>query len=239
MNLTPGTTINSGDTVTRQTLYDLWANAALGTIVTGDLAPGTLPITVASTPTDTPPPGQVWYDQTQKLWKTWFDEIDYTGCSLWLAWGPDRFDDAFIAAEPMPHGAAFVLDRAMGGRYVRRATWTDPGVIGFVQTPNTSPSGSWLVGGILGICDAWFPHKPASAGSQETALSGGPKTGIPNCVTMWEPGGIAQFYQQSIRQAYRPVLGLGVTFLTPVTTASNGNLIAPIFHTGVRQGFGG
>lgn len=174
--LTPGVTIERGDVVTRQTIYDLVRLAAIGTVQASDLDASVITI-LAQSNAPTPQPGLVWYDQTQQLQKVWTDVIDGTSCSLWLAFGPDRFDTAFYATEPIPFGAAVVpapgfvrgialprhptVINALGYTAGRFENFR---VIGFAQngqhgttTNATTPSGAWCAVGTAGIVTAWAP----------------------------------------------------------------------------------
>jgi hypothetical protein len=175
MQLTPGTTITASTIVTRQTLYDLIYNAIGGTVQESDLSAGVLPIMAQSLPPGTTTPGMLWWDQTDQLMKVYTDTIDNTGCSIWLAIGPDRFDVATIAAEPIPFGAACVF--AGNGRYIKlppdwpalcKATeytnmrFEHLKVVGFQNENNnlshtgqTTGSGSWFPMAASGLVWAW------------------------------------------------------------------------------------
>jgi len=109
MNLTPGVTIETTDIVSRQTIYDLVANAGGGTIQAADLAEEVVVITTQSEAPSDPKPGQCWWDQTEQLMKVFTDVIDNTACSVWLSVGPDRFDVAMLTTEPIPFGAAVMF----------------------------------------------------------------------------------------------------------------------------------
>lgn len=185
MDLTAGVSINAGDTVTRQTLYDLVALASIGTVDGSDMAAGTMPILSQSLPPDDAQltPGLVWWDQTEQLMKVWTDMIDGTGCSVWLAFGPDRFDIAALATEPLPFGAAVQFANHL--REVKLPL--DPGslsalgdsngrlehckVIGFQNkttlsgiTAPTADSGTWVAVAVQGICWAWYPlYNPSTS----------------------------------------------------------------------------
>ncbi len=113
MNLTPGTTIESGSVITRQTIYDLWANAEGGQVETTDLAAGVFPMIAGSSATGGIQPGTVWYDKQEMLWKAWVDVKNDTAVSVWVSFGPDRFDEIFIASEHLPPGSLFVLTRPL------------------------------------------------------------------------------------------------------------------------------
>jgi hypothetical protein len=192
MQLTPGVTINSGDSVNRQTIYDLVANALGGEVSASDLGADVQPLT-SQTDVPTPYPGKLWFDLVDQLLKVYVDELDGTGVSVWLAIGPDRFDTAVLATEPIPFGAAVQI-AGTGGRRVKlppsptdlRAipgldgVWEDWKVIGFNQggrdaasTRDTTESGAWLAAGIDGVMRAWYPARittSISLGSEGNGL---------------------------------------------------------------------
>jgi hypothetical protein len=175
MQLTPGTTINVTTTVTRQTLYDLVYNAIGATVQQSDLSSDVLPIMAQSSPPNNPPPGMFWFDQTDQLMKVFVDVIDDTGCSIWLSVGPDRFDVACLAGEPLPFGAALVFSGA--GRTVQlppdwpalsqNTSYTNMRfehlkVVGFQNennnadhTASTVASNSWFPMAVSGLVWAW------------------------------------------------------------------------------------
>src|SRR5437867_2371269 len=174
MNLVAGVTIENTDTVTRQTLFNLLANALGGTVLPTDLENNLLNVAVGSAETSGVNPGTVLYDQSELLWKCFFDVIDSTGVSLWLSFGPDRFDEAFLAAEPIPYGAAIRLDTTNGNRWAKLTSgYQDPGVIGLSQTVGTVASGTWFRAAIEGLAIAWFPFKSNSTDTGLEAVSGG------------------------------------------------------------------
>lgn len=187
MQITAGVAIEEGDTVTRQTLFDLWAQGVLGTVNDGELAPNTLGIIAGSNETTGVTPGQIWYDQKDLLWKVYIDHVDDTGCSLFCSFGPDRFDEPVLATEPIPAGAAV---RIVEGRSVRIIDGHNDGhVIGFNQREDTAASGTWFPCAVEGICYGLFPFKPA--GSTETGAQG---AGF-NLAVMpiqWTPGGLGK-----------------------------------------------
>lgn len=231
MNLIAGVTITPGEQVTRQTLYDVWANAGMGAVGANDLGAGVLPIIVGSQETTSAQPGAVWYDQTELLWKCYFDQVDNTGCSLWLSFGADRFDEAFLAAEPIPPGSAVRIDTTMGNRWVRRtAGYNDGSVIGFSQKPNTAASGTWFVGGVEGVCWGWFAIKPT--GNTETGNST-VTLGAPLIPISWAPGamGIKGSGTMNI-SCY--VYGVPLCAIAPNTTVSGGNGREKFIFTGPR-----
>lgn len=120
MKLTPGTSINSGDTVTRQTIFDLVAEAAIdGVVLEADLSSDVNQHASASNPPSSPGPGSTWWDKANQVLRVWHDEIENTGVSLWLAIGPDVFEVEALAAEPIPFGAACILDLEAGHKWVK------------------------------------------------------------------------------------------------------------------------
>lgn len=175
MQLTPGTSINRGDQVTRQTLYNIVALATGGTVQVSDLDSGTLSVVSQSLPPTTLTPGILWWDQTDQLMKVWTDVLDNTGVSCWLAIGPDRFDCAVCAGEHIPWGAAVQL---MGrGRFVQLppspmqlfqsgyslSRWEAIKVMGFnnhtwsgISCP-TAASGTWFSCAVDGLVWSWHP----------------------------------------------------------------------------------
>lgn len=184
MNLTIGTTINSGDTVTRQTIFNAVANAIGGTVQASDLDPSVLPIVAQTNVPTTPAPGQLWWDMGAQLMKVWVDTLDGTGVSIWSSIGPDRFDVAVLTAGHIPFGAALVLSASvtgatLSGRYVQvppdpvtlralaptaNQIWENWRVIGFNQggsaadsDRSTAASGAWIAAAIEGICWSWHP----------------------------------------------------------------------------------
>lgn len=231
MNITAGVTIESGELVTRQTLYNLWANATLGQVDADDLAPNILPIIVGTGETISQAPGTVLYDQYDMLWKFYADEVNNTGVSLWLSFGPDRFDEAFLAAEPIPAGAACRIDPTMEGRWVRLVSgWDDGRVVCLNQNPQTAASGTWFVGGIEGIMYGWFPYKPA--GNTETGAAGATidKTVVP---ISWAPGGLGENPGGNYTiGAY--IYGVPTINVAPDTNVSNGSVRKLFIFSGPR-----
>lgn len=180
-------------TVTRQTLYDIWADATLSTIQSDDLAPTFQDIVMGSSFSDAPAsavPGELYYHQGEKLLYCFHDEIDVldggtdsTGVSLWLSLGPDRFETACIAAEPIPAGA---IVEPVYDRWVRLCRPAAANPIGDTGTPvpigvaqsglpqldlyhgpaETTPSGAWLAVGIEGFVRGWFPRGEDSGATQ-------------------------------------------------------------------------
>jgi hypothetical protein len=178
--LTPGVTINSNDIVTRQTIYDLVRLATIGTVQQSDLDSGVLTV-VSQSLAPTPSPGLLWWNQTEQLMMVYTDMIDNTGASVWLAIGPDRFDVAVYAEEPIPYGAAVVPGNTGGVRAVRLpphpsefvatgvtvSRFSSLRVLGLNQetqhgaggtlTAPTTPSGTWFRCATVGVARGWAP----------------------------------------------------------------------------------
>lgn len=232
-SITPGQTISAGQVVTRQTLYDLWALGTLGQVASGDIAVGLMPLLSGTGTTVGQLPGTILFDGRDQLWKVFVDMVDNTGCSLWLAFGPDRFEEACVAAEPIPCGAAVRVDSGQGGRWVRRSSgWGDGGIIGFNQDAETTASGAWLPVGVYGMVRAWFRFKPA--GSTETGSS----TGAPDQTVVainWAPGAVGLNPGGNMNVGSF-VLGWPMQNVSCPTTQSGGNSVQLIIFTGPRWG---
>lgn len=101
-------------TVTRQELYDMWADASISKIPASELADTLQDVVLASSLSDVPAspnPGEmVWVQNEQRMY-VYHDVMDVmdrgegTTVSLWLSIGPDRFDCACLAGEDIPAGA--------------------------------------------------------------------------------------------------------------------------------------
>lgn len=184
MNLTQGVTINPGDVITRQTIYNLVANAQGGLVGAADLDSTVLTIVSQSSP-PTPVPGLLWWDKTSQLLKLYVDVLDGTGVSVWCAIGPDRFDIPMLAANHLPFGAAVQL-LGTGRRAIlppdpitlraitptNNQIWENWKVVGFnqgasgqdpggalsAQSSNaTTASDAWFACAVDGICWSWHP----------------------------------------------------------------------------------
>lgn len=232
MRLTAGVTIEQTDTVTRQTLWDLWARATGGQVSTGDFASHVFPIVNGSTPTSGPSPGLIWYDQTDLVWKCFYDQVDNTGVSLWMAFGPDRFDDAFLASQPIPGGALCAFNPAGTGRMVILQDGRRTSTTVCVNVTNTTiASGAWFTGAVEGFVKGWFPFKYSGATDSTNIIAGT----NPNRAVLpapWVPGGIAQGSGGNIAQQF--IVGLGLFKMDPVTTVSNGNFYERFLFFGSR-----
>ncbi len=231
MQLRAGVTIVPGDTVTSQTLYDLIAGATPASVAAADFDGGLLTVIVGSNATNPETPGAWWYDQTEMLLKGYADQVDETGVSLWLSLGPDRFDEAFLAAEALPPGALCRFAPTGEGRQVLRVTGHGaPDGICVVATNATIPTGTWFAGTIEGFVKAWFPYKPVadtSPGAQ------GALTGQSVFPVSWDPGGLGRSSVPA-NTANEFVYGVGAQRVDPVTTVSNGHHLGWILFTGAR-----
>lgn len=152
----------SVEPITRQTLFDAWSTATLQTITEDDLAPDLLPlVSQASEPSAAP--GKIWHSTTEYVYYVYTDELDGTGVSLWLAWGPDRFETACLTAEPIAAGAVVAVTY---DRHVVPADSPDDAsgavrIIGVNQsgvhwplnegTSDTAASGTWIRVGLEGV----------------------------------------------------------------------------------------
>lgn len=176
--------ITFSEPITRQSLYNMWSTATLGTIAKGDLAPGVLSVETGTGLTDAPAvpePGQVYWSLLDQLLFVWHDEVEGTGVSLWLAVGPDRFDTPCLADDPIPGGA--LVDCTGVDRHVKLHTVNaEPAdIIGCNQAgighalgaPSTSESGAWIPVAIDGICYGLLTDSTASVGAYHYAGSGG------------------------------------------------------------------
>lgn len=195
MQLTPGTTINQGDVVSRQTIFDLISNASIDSVVVEtDLSSDTPTHQSASNP-PTAAPGTFWWDKSTQLLRVFHDEVDNTGVSLWLAIGPDSYEVEAIASEPIPFGAACIIDFDQGHKWVKlppsssdlvamghTAARVEPlKVVGFNQTfddgnfvpdnfgrlssPVTVASGAWFRLAVAGVVWGWTPFNRSDGGT--------------------------------------------------------------------------
>jgi hypothetical protein len=154
--------------ITRQTLYDMWSTATLSTLDTTSLSEDYMPIEVGTGISDrpsSPKPGQHYWDYGQQLMYVFFDEVDGTGASLWLACGPDRWEVAALCQGPIAAGGLVTL------AYDRWITPYDPSqspignALGCVQsnvnwpshlTCPTNQSGAWVSVGVDGFMYGMF-----------------------------------------------------------------------------------
>jgi hypothetical protein len=139
-------------TTTRQTLYDMW-NAPLGDIPVTELTVNFRDVNFVSSPSDypnNPTPGALVWNRVEQLMYCFHDWVDGTAVSLWMAIGPDRFDVACLAAEPLASGDAVepVHDRWVRKvRGWRQQTGGLPRVLGFNQFGIYSPITESTIGG--------------------------------------------------------------------------------------------
>lgn len=162
-------------TITRQTLADIWGDSTVSGVVTSDLDLDTVSAIVASdisSYTANPAPGSILYAQGEQLMYVYTDELDGTGVSLWLAIGPDVFECACIAAEPIPAGAVV---QPFYDRWVKAVRPSGDGTTDFypmgvnqsglpdpfdIYTEgDTQASGSWIRVAIDGLPRTWFPKE--------------------------------------------------------------------------------
>ena len=100
--------ISFTEPITRQDLFDMWDTASFSSVGVDDFADGFMPIIVASSFSSAPgvpQPGQLFWHLTEAVMYCYHDVINDTGVSLWLAIGPDKFETAALAAEPIACGA--------------------------------------------------------------------------------------------------------------------------------------
>lgn len=191
MNLQPGVSIERGQVVTRQTIFDLVANALGGTVGATDLDDTVRDVLAQSLTPASVTPGLLWWSLTDQLMYCYVDAVENTACSLWCAFGPDRFDLPLLAADPIPFGAAVQL-AGTGGRKVclpptpvelntmgqGRREWENAKVIGFNNSGMqasalTAASGTWFAGAVDGIVWAWYPTDKDVGGGAWQATQGG------------------------------------------------------------------
>lgn len=174
--------------ITRQTLYNMWSEASLGSIAEPDLDGTVNPITQGSDFSDapaTPEPGSLFWHGSENVMYCWHDEIDGTGVSLWLAMGPDKFEVAVLAEEPIPFGYPCDLTY---DRRVEIASRTRNRPIGFNQSGilgprgindgptyggTTAASGSWLRLGVDGLIFAVMENALSSPSAAKVSLVNG------------------------------------------------------------------
>lgn len=190
MLLTPGVTINPGDSVTRQTIYNLLANATGGVVYASDVSADVIMIASQSEAPD-PSPGKLWWDQTDNLLKVYVDMLDGTTVSVWQAIGPDRFDVIMYATEPLPFGAA-VQPSGTGKRHAqlppdpltlfnmgwRTAMWEAWKVVGFNNNGpsalhETVQSGTWFACAVDGYVWYYAPVNQHYSGQAKSAWGTG------------------------------------------------------------------
>lgn len=182
-------------TITRQTLYDIWAQASITGIGEDDIDASTVGVQLVTELSEAQPVkgGMCWVKSEQVMY-VYHDEIENTGVSLWLAVGPDVFETACLAMEPIPAGAAVApyMDRwvHLSDPSTSPSYQDYPVTIGVNQSGlppqfkegagfedtryvegQTAESGSWIRVGIDGLVRACFP-KEDSGVSEERFGSG-------------------------------------------------------------------
>lgn len=159
--------------ITRQTLYDMWSTGLLSQLATTDFASSFQPITVGTGDTGRPSgpqPGSHYWDTARQLMYLYIDESDNTGCSIWCAIGPDRFEIPMLAAQPIAAGALVMplFDR-----------WVAPFSAGASLPPlginqkgipfpmhlqsTTAASGTWISVGVEGFLDTFVVDSAVSS----------------------------------------------------------------------------
>jgi hypothetical protein len=231
----------SGPIVTRQDLFNAWANASLPTLQEADLGDTFLAAKVGSDFSNapgSPTPGTMFWHQHRKLCYIWHDEIDNTGVSLWLCIGPDRFECACLAAEPIPAGAVV---EAWFDRWVKVANPESnpdnqaslPKYMGVNQSGlpdpsepwpgTTAESGTWVSVGIDGILTCFFPKEDTGVsdthfGGMLGASYGKPHVGVLNGTQERYRGGLGKRHV-TVGSGLGTTEGVGIVFY-PVTCHS-------------------
>lgn len=202
------TTDLTGD-ITRQDLVDMWSDSSIAAIQLADLSPSFQDVVVGSGFSDAPtslPPGKLFYHKADQLMYVWTDALDVldngenTGVSLFLALGPDRFDTACLAAEPIPAGAVVepLVDRWVRVFRPSQRQFTEslPVPIGINQSGipdsyekgeggwdegTTAESGAWIRVAIDGIARALYFKPDTNVSESQFIVSNGAGI-IPNYV---------------------------------------------------------
>jgi hypothetical protein len=172
-------------TVTRQTLFDAWEDANITAITEEDFGDDALSIKIGSSFSDAPAapiPGAGFWNQGQQLFFVYTDVLEDTAVSLWLAVGPDAFECACLAAEPIPAGAVV---EPFYDRWVKVGAPSEPqnadigrnAYMGINQSGipedsvytegDTAASGTWIRVGIDGFLKAWFPKEDTNVSDGE------------------------------------------------------------------------
>lgn len=136
--------------IDRQDLYNMFANATLGTIGADEVVDGLFAFDVGTditAATSSPEPGHLFYAKNERVMYCYHDEVDDTGVSLWLAIGPDRFDIAMLADSPVPAGAVvqYKYDRWVGVSTGASAHIANQRAIG---TCAAGMGGDWFTNGV-------------------------------------------------------------------------------------------
>lgn len=163
MNIFPIKTF--GDVITNQDLDELMRTAGVSALSSADLSPHYMPILAASTATDPGQPGRIWFDQTEQLLKLFVDVVGDTACSVWCAMGPDRYDDVFLAAEPIPPYALLQFAAGLEDRWVERhgLEWYPPRAVAVSVNSVTTASGAWFPACVQGITKGWHATRPTAS----------------------------------------------------------------------------
>lgn len=201
MRLTVQTDLSG--TITRQELANMWSQASIPPITQADLDPAFLDIFVGSNFSDqgaslpNPDPGAMFWHGGHGLMFCFHDSLDVcdtgekTGVSLWLAVGPDSFETACIAAEPLPAGAVVEpfydrwvkVFRPDAGNFAGDTNAPTP--LGVVQSGipdeyvpqteygSTAESGAWVRVAIDGLARVWHPAPDRLEGNPSSAVSPG------------------------------------------------------------------
>jgi hypothetical protein len=202
-------TTDLSGTIDRQDLANMWSQGALDSINTDDLSPAFTQVVIGSGFSDAPvstTPGKLFYHKANQSMYVFTDALDVldngepTGVSLWLAIGPDIFETACLAAEPIPAGAVVepLVDRwvQVFRPKVRQFSESLPTPIGINQShiPNsyekaedgwaegeTTASGAWFRVGIDGILRGLY-LKPEAGVSEGQFIVNNAGAVIPNYV---------------------------------------------------------
>jgi hypothetical protein len=173
-------TTDLSGTITRQTLYNIWGDAALaGKITDEELAGdaiGLQIVTAWSAAPSEPTPGKSIFLEREQLLYVWVDEFEGTGVSLWQCLGPDMKETFCLASEPIPAGA---IVEPLYDRWVRTADPSNALIGGIMRSApigicqsglpdttfptniegTTQDSGTWIRVAISGFVPAWFPKE--------------------------------------------------------------------------------
>jgi len=178
--------------ITRQTLQDIWTDAAIADVQASDFSADTLSVQVGSSLSEasgSPTPGTLFFSKGEQLMYCYHDEIDGTGVSLWLAIGPDVFECACLAGEPIPAGAVVspwfdrrvFLGNASNASLIagqNRPTYIGvnqsglPPVNTFYVEGETAQSGAWIRVAIDGLPRVCYPAPDTGVSTQHFGNSG-------------------------------------------------------------------
>lgn len=163
MNLT--STMAWGDTITRTQLYNMWSTATVSSADQDDLADTFLEVLSSSSATDPVQDGRVWFDKTNQLLKLYVEVLNNTTVSLWLAMGPDTWEDAFLAEESIPPRALLEFSTTQEGRWAKRhgKELYPSRAVAVSGLDTTAASGTWFQGVVYGYCKMWAAQKPTAS----------------------------------------------------------------------------